>query len=74
MAKADKREQNIRQNSRNVSLDEFEWLICRYGYIKSGGSHAEAIIGKESYPYPRTNPVRQCYVKGFLELIDKEGK
>ena len=74
MGKADKREQKIRQNPKNVSLEDFEWLICRYGYIKAGGNHSEAVIGKESYPYPKANPVRQCYVKELLELIDKEGK
>jgi hypothetical protein len=74
MTKADKREQKIRQNTKNVSLEDFEWLICRYGYIKAGGSHPEAIIGQESYPYPKTNPIRQPYVLGLLELIDKERK
>jgi hypothetical protein len=74
MTRADKREQKIRENTRNVSLEDFEWLICQYGYIKAGGNHPEAIIGLESYPYPRTNPVRQCYVKRLLERIDKEGK
>ncbi len=74
MVKVDKREQKIRQNTKNVSLEEFEWLIRRYGYIKAGGNHSVAVIGNQAYPYPRTNPVRQPYVKGLLELIDKEGK
>jgi hypothetical protein len=76
VTKADKREQKIRENTRNVSLEDFEWLIQRYGYIKAGGSHPEAIIGRESYPYPKTNPVHQAYVKDLLKLIDmnKEGQ
>jgi hypothetical protein len=77
MTRADKREQKIRENTKNVSLEDFEWLIFRYGYIKAGGSHPVAIIGQQSYAYPKTNPVRQVYVKKlleYLELIDKEGK
>jgi hypothetical protein len=74
VTKADKREQKIRENTKNVSLEDFEWLICRYGYIKAGGSHSLAIIGREQYPYPRENPMRQPFVKGLLEHIDKEGK
>jgi hypothetical protein len=73
MTKADKREQKIRQNTKNVSLEDFEWLICRYGYIKAGGRHQEAILDNESYPYPRTNPIRQCYVKRLIEDIDRRG-
>jgi hypothetical protein len=74
MVKTNKREQKIRRNTRNVSLVEFEWLINQYGYIKAGGNHPIAIIGKEAYPYPRTNPVRRSYVKGLLALIDKKGE
>lgn len=73
MAKADKRELKIRQNTKNVSLEDFEWLICRYGYIKAGGSHPEAVIGKDSYPYRKTNPISQYYVKGLLDLLDERG-
>jgi hypothetical protein len=74
VTKADNREQKIRRNTKNVSLEDFEWLICRYGYIKAGGHHPVAFIGKQAYPYPKNNPVQQNYVKGVLELIDKEGK
>jgi hypothetical protein len=74
MTKADKREQKIRENTKNVSLEDFEWLINKYGFIRSGGIHSTAVIGKWRYSYPRSNPVRQPYVKGLLVLIDKEGK
>jgi len=74
VVRAEKREQKIRQNTKNVNLAEFEWLINQHGYIKAGSNHPIAVIGKEAYPYPRTNPVRQSYVKGLLELIDKKGK
>jgi hypothetical protein len=70
MSKRENREQKIRNNIKNVSLADFEWLIGQYGYIKAGGNHAVAIIGQVSYPYPRTNPMGQPYVKGLLEIID----
>jgi hypothetical protein len=72
MVKTDKREQRIRGNTRNVSLEDFEWLINRHGYIKGGGTHLLAIIGKSAYPYRRTNPMHPAYVKGLLALIDRE--
>jgi hypothetical protein len=74
VSNADKREQKIRWNTKNVSLEDFEWLIRRYGYIKAGGNHSIAVIGNQHYPYPRCNPVRQPYVKRLLELIDIKGK
>lgn len=74
MTRADKRELKIRQNNKNISLEDFEWLICPYGYIKGGGSHSIAIIGNQAYPYPKTNPVRFSYVKGLLALIDEQGE
>ncbi len=73
MSKKDKKELKIRENIRNVSLEDFEWLINQYGYIKTGGSHCIAIIGIVAYPYPRKNPMHHLYVKGLLEIIDKGG-
>lgn len=70
MSKADKREQKIRDNPDNVSLEDFEALINRYGYIKEGGSHPKACIGKIKFPYKRENPVKQAYVEGILDMID----
>jgi len=72
MSKKEKREQKIRENVKNVSLEDFEWLINQYGYIKAGSNHSLAIIGPRTYPYPRTNPLNQNYVKGILEIIDSE--
>jgi len=74
MVKADKRELKIRQNPKNVSLADFEWLINQYGYIKAGGRHALAVIGGIHYSYPRNSPVHYVYVKALIELIDKEEK
>lgn len=71
MSKADKREQKIRKTPCNVSLEEFEALINRYGHIKFGGSHPKAIIGNVMFPYKRTNPVKPPYVEGILEIIDE---
>jgi hypothetical protein len=74
MTKKEKRELKIRDNLRNVSLEDYEWLINQHGYIKFGGSHALAVIGTRIYPYPRTNPVNQNYIKGLLEIIDSEAE
>jgi hypothetical protein len=70
MSKADKREQRIRENVNNVSLDDFEALINKYGFIKMGSNHPKAIIGNTMFPYKRENPVKPAYVKGILEIID----
>ncbi len=70
MTKADKREQKIRQNPANVSLEDFESLINRYGYIKDSGNHPKAKIGNFTMPYKRENPVKICYVKELLIIID----
>jgi len=76
MTKAGKREQKIREYPCNVSLEDFEALINRYGHIKFGGSHPKAIIGNIVFPYKRTNPIKAPYVEGVLEIIDasKEGE
>ncbi len=71
MSKADKRELKIRRNPCNVSLQEFEALVNRYGHIEFGGSHPKAIIGNVMFPYKRTNPVKPPYVEGILEIIDE---
>ncbi len=71
MGKRDKRELKIRENIKNVSLEDFEWLISQYGKIRTGGNHAVAIIGNESLPYPRKNPMHHLYVRNLLEMIDK---
>ncbi len=72
MSKADKREQNIRLNTRNVSLMDFEWLVNKYGKLEFGGSHALASIGNIRYPYKRQNPVNFHYVEELLKIIDNQ--
>jgi hypothetical protein len=66
----EKREEKIRSNTSNVSLEDFEALIKQYGYIKEGSKHPKAIIGSRVFPYRRTNPVRRVYVDKILEIID----
>ena len=70
MSKTDKREQRIRENPGNVSLEDFEALINRYGYIIEGGDHPKACIGKIKFPYKRENPVKQVYVEEILKILD----
>jgi len=63
----------IRRNPRNVGLRDFEALIERYGCIEEGGKHPKAIVGTHTMPYRRENPVKSCYVKELLEIIEEEG-
>lgn len=74
MAKQDKREQRIRHNPRNVSLEDFESLIKQYGEIIEGRSHPKAHIAKHIYPYKRENPVKGCYVDQILRFINEVKK
>lgn len=70
MTQAEKREHKIRQNPTNISLEDFEALINQYGYIKGSGSHLKARIENYTMPYKRENPVKACYVKDLLQIID----
>jgi hypothetical protein len=70
MTKADKKEQKILNNITNVSLEDFEALINQYGFINGTGSHPKARIGNYTMPYKRENPVKVCYVKELLQIID----
>lgn len=70
MSKKSNRELKIRDNTKNVSLSDFEWLVNQYGYIKSGGKHQLAFIGKRVFPYPRTNPIKPVYIEKLLDFID----
>jgi transcriptional regulator of heat shock response len=74
MSKNEKLEARIRNNPRNVSLEDFESLVCQYGEIKEGGNHPLAIVGKRVFPYRRTNPVLIPYVVKVLELIEALNK
>jgi len=62
--------EKIRRNVRNVSLEDFEGLINMFGYIEMGGKHPKAIIGNYTMPYKKENPVKSCYVKELLAIID----
>ena len=61
----------IRRNPRNVALRDFEALIKQYGYIEEGAKHPKAIIGTCTMPYKRESPVKSCYVKELLEIIEE---
>jgi len=60
----------VKRNVRNTSLGDFEALINAYGYIEEGSKHPKAIIGDYTMPYKRENPVKSCYVKELLDIID----
>jgi len=62
----------IRQNPRNVALRDFEALIERYGYVEEGAKHPKTIIGTRTMPYKRETPVKSCYVKELLEIIEEQ--
>ena len=70
MSKKEKREHKIRSNPINVPLEEFEALIIRYGSIREGGKHPQAMIGQKLMAYKRTNPIKAAYVKQLLEYIN----
>jgi len=61
MSKKEKRELNIRDNLKSVSLTDFEWLITSTAVSKKAGNHPKAKIGKTTYPYKRENPVKQAF-------------
>lgn len=63
-----------RRNLRNLSLEDFERLINAYGYIEQGGKHPKAIIGQCTMPYKRENPIKSCYVKELIMIIDDLGE
>ncbi len=70
MTRKQKLLQKVRRNPRNVSLSDFEALVGDYGYVEEGSKHPKAIIGPYTMPYKRENPVKSCYVKELLEVID----
>ncbi len=71
MTSADKRENRIRTNTNNVSLEDFESLINYYGEIIEGRNHPKAHIGNHVFPYKRKNPVSAHYVGQILQIIDE---
>jgi hypothetical protein len=51
-------------------LGDFEALINVYGYIEEGSKHPKAIIATHTMSYKRENPIKSCYVKELLDIID----
>lgn len=70
MSKKEKVEARIRNNPKNVSLDDFETLVNKYGRIEMGGKHAKVRIGNATLTYKRVNPIPPEYVNDLLEIID----
>lgn len=70
MSKKEKVEARIRNNPKNVSLDDFEALVNKYGRIEIGGKHTKARIGNATLTYKRVNPIPPEYVNDLLEIID----
>ena len=70
MSKKEKVEARIRNNPRDVSLDDFETLVSKYGRIEMGAKHAKARIGNATLTYKRVNPIPPEYVNDLLEIID----
>lgn len=70
MTHKDKHLLAARNNPRNVSLSNFEALVNSFGYIEEGAKHPKAIIGVQTLPYKRENPMKVCYVLALLEVID----
>ena len=70
MVRKQNREDKIRRKIRNVPLRDFEALVNVYGYFKEGGNHRLAIIGTYTMSYPKESPIKACYVKDLLEIID----
>ena len=60
----------VHRNVRNTLLGDFEALIKAYGHIEEGSKHPKVIIGVYTMPYKRENPVKSCYVKELLGIID----
>jgi len=70
MTRREKRLQDLRNNPRNSSLNDFESVIKGFGVIEEGAKHPKAIIGVHTLPYKKENPMKACYVLQLLEIID----
>ena len=77
MAKRDKRLQKLRQNPKNVSLDELRQVLENYGFWLDGvvGSHYifRANFGERVWKLtiPYNKPIKIIYVKQALVAIDQ---
>jgi hypothetical protein len=74
MTSKEKREQKVRANPCNVSLEDFEALVRYYGHIEEGGKHPHVVIGPRMLAYKRVNPVRESIIKKTLEIINDLNK
>jgi len=54
----------------HTSLGNIERLINVYGYIEEGSKHPKAIIGDYTMSYKRENPMKSCYVKELVIIIN----
>jgi hypothetical protein len=72
MARGKKPPEATRCNPRNVVLRDFQALIRRYGYIEERARHPRAIIGTHTMPYKRESPVKFCYARELLEIIEEQ--
>ena len=72
MAKDKKALEAIQRNPRNLALHDFEALIKKYCVIEEGAKHPNAIIGTHTMTYKRENPIKVCYVKELLEIIEEQ--
>jgi len=72
MSKDKKSLEAVRRNPRNVTLHAFEALVNSYGHIEEGAKHPKAIVGAHTMPYKRENPIKSCYVKELLEIIEEQ--
>ena len=70
MTRKEKLLDKVKKNVRNSSLGDFEALINAYGYIEKGSKHPKAIIDNCTMPYKRENPMKSCYVKELVDIID----
>lgn len=62
--------EKARRNPRNLSREEFESLVRVYGHIEEGGSHPLAVICEYTLPYKRENPIKACYTKELISILD----
>ncbi len=77
MSKRQKRLQRIRQNPKNVSLDDLRSVLEDYGfeYQRTVGSHytfSYMLSGETKiFVVPFERPVKAIYVKRAIKLIDQ---
>jgi hypothetical protein len=70
MTRKQKLLEKVKSNLRNTSLKDFEALINSYGYIEEGSKHPKAIMGNYTMPYRRESPIKSCYVRELLDIIN----